>query len=134
MNAAHAVYVARAIESEARHVEQPRHRRRMRKLEEAFDRHAELTDEVAEVGDEHLMAKHVVTCGDRRVGGEDAARRDGLERDIEGQSAHEMLAQEFHNQKGRMTFVQVKYRRLKAQRAQRAHATDAQHDLLANTV
>ena len=36
--------------------------------------------------------------------------------------------------KGRMTFVQVKYRRLKPQRAQRAHAADAQHDFLTNPV
>ncbi len=47
VNAAHPVRMSRAVKGEACHVEHARRRRRARELEEALDRQAELTDEIA---------------------------------------------------------------------------------------
>ena len=66
----------------------------------------------------------------RRVRGEYALRRDRLEAGFEVQARRQLFAQQFQRQERRMPFVHVPHRRRQAQRAQCAHAADAQHHLL----
>ena len=78
------------------------------------------------------MAEGVVAGGDRRVRGEHAAGGDRFERRVERQTARQVLAQQLEDQERRVPFVQMPHGRLQAERAQRAHAADAEDHLLAD--
>ena len=77
----------------------------MRKLEKTLDRHAQLTDEIAEMRNQEVMPKHVVSGRNRRVRRKDAPRSHRFERRVEGQAARHVLAQELHDQERRVSFV-----------------------------
>ena len=86
---------------------------------------------VAEEAIHQVEAERVVARGHRRVRGEQRIGADGPQRGVERQplSSHQ-LADALELQEGRVPLVHVPDGRLDAQRAQRAHAADAQHELL----
>ena len=71
-----------------------------------------------------------MACGHGGVGGEDAVGGDRFQGRAEGQAVAEVLAQQFQDEEGRVSFVEVPHRRLDAERAQRPHAADAENHFL----
>ena len=77
-----------------------------------------------------LRAEPVVSGLDRRVGGEETFALRGGKRVGEGFPEAELFADEFQREEGGVSLVHVKGGGLDAQRAEQAHAADAEHDLL----
>ena len=132
MQAADAVDVARAVQREPRHVEHAVVARRGAEREEALERQPEVLDEIAEVREQQVVVERVVARRHWRVGRERALRRDRLERDLGLEPAAHLLAQPLEHQERGMALVHVPDGRRLADRAQRAHAADAEHHLLAD--
>ncbi len=132
MHGAHAVVEARAADRERSLIEAERVLRTLAKRAQAVFALAEIADQRREVTAHHLVRKDVVTGRDRRVGREDRRGGHDLERGLEIDSVAHAFAQPLQHEKGRMSFVDVPDRGVQAQRAQRAHAADAEHDLLRN--
>ena len=70
----------------------------------------------------------------RRVGGEHAAGAHRLDRLGERQPGGHVLADPLEAEEAGVALVGVEHRRVDAERAQRPHAADAEHDLLAQAV
>ena len=89
----------------------------------------------AEIGAEevpHLtVVENVVARGHGRVRGENRRGSDRLERRPEGMSPCDAFAHALEDHEGRMTLVDVPDARLQPEHADRPHAADAEHDLLA---
>ena len=88
---------------------------------------------LAEVFLHHLAREGVVARGHRRVSGEDIGRG----HDLEGGIKIELLlynsqADAFEREEGRVALVHVEDLRVDPERAERFHAADAEHDLLAH--
>ncbi len=127
---AHAIDPSGSVQGEACHVEQARRGRRARQVQNPVQGNAELTNEVAEVRNDQIMAERVVPGGYRCMRCENTAGRNGFQRYVERQALSEMLAQQLENQKRRMAFVQMPYGWLDSERPQRADTADTQDHLL----
>ena len=124
-----AVLKARAADRQRRHVEvavahavPERHELRMVQ--------PELRREALEVRGDHRFGEMVMPRRHRRVGGEHGVHRDRLQRSVEGEATGGQLAHALEHQEGRMALVDVPDGGRDTQRAQCAHAADAEHDFL----
>ena len=107
--------------------------RRLAQAQEILHVDADLPRVIAEIMGDEFTRKRIVARRDRRVRGENARRRDDLERgaEIELVRAHEMARALQPEERG-VTLVHVVNRRFEAQRRQRAGTAHAQDDLLAD--
>ena len=89
----------------------------------------------AQVGPEKVpdlaVAEDVMPRRHRRMRREDRRRRDCLERGAEGMAPRDALAHPLEHHQGRVPLVHVPDARLQPERADRAHAADAEDDFLA---
>jgi len=113
----------------------PASRRRGGRARRALEGKVELATVRAEVFLDELRREHVEARRHRRVGREHRPRPCRLERLGERQPvlAHE-AADALEAEEGRVALVHVEDDGLEAERAQRAHAADAEHDLLPDAV
>jgi len=94
---------------------------------------AECGDEVAEVFGHQVEVEDVVAGRDGRVGGEHGAGGHQFQGGGKVVPLFDELATALHDLEGRVAFVDVVHGRRQAQRAQGAHAADAEHDFLLDT-
>ena len=90
--------------------------------------------DAAEMLEEQVIGERIVARGHRRVRGEHALRGDRLEPGLEAEARGQLLAQQLERQERRMAFVHVPDGGREAERAQRAHAADAEHHFLRDAV
>ncbi len=102
----------------------------MAEREERFAIRAERAPGAREVGFDEAEGKRVVACRHRRVRRENRRAPDRLERRLERRAALDEIADALQHDKRRVAFVEVPGRWLNAHRLERAHAADAEDDLL----
>jgi hypothetical protein len=102
-----------------------------RQVEEALALQVQLRPVRGEVLADHLLGEHVVAGLDGRVRGEHGALGDLGPRGVQRLAPRDLLAQQLEEQEGGVALVGVEDRGVHAERAQHAHAADAQDDLLA---
>src|SRR3569832_1913881 len=130
VDAAHPVVKTRAAQRERGLIEAVLAAGTAAEREELPHAHSELVDVLREIAHHQMLIEDVVTRGYRRVRGEHGAGRDELACNIERQAALHVLAYALENLECGVAFVDVPDGRLEAERAQRAYAADAEHDLL----
>ena len=128
---AHAVDVVRRAERERRHVEE-----RAAAVVVVSERQERITvraERAPRAGKMRLHEgerKRVVAGGHRRVRREDGRPPNALERRFERRAFFDPIADALQDHEGRVPLVQMPGGRLDAQRLERAHAADAEDDLL----
>ena len=102
--------------------------------EQLVDRHAALGGEAAEVLLDQRPLEAVDAGRHRRVRGEHAARPHRLDGGVERQPGGDELADPLEAEEPGVALVAVEHLRVDAEGPQRAHAADAEDDLLAQAV
>ena len=135
MQPADAVALRREPHRQHRHAEaRPPAHLLARQIHEAVAVQPELRPVVGEVALDQLVGEDIVAGGDRRVRGEDAVGRRDLARDLEVDiQPVDQLAAALQPQERGVALVHVPDTGVNAQRPQRPHAANAQHDLLRDT-
>ncbi len=128
--AAHAIGGTRAGKCEPGHVELVRHTRGASEFEHALERPPEPVEPGPELLHDEVVREAVVSGRDGCVRREHALRRDRLERDLRARALRDAFAHALEDQERRVALVDVPHGGCKAERAQRAHAADAEHHLL----
>ena len=95
---------------------------------------AGLGREIAGVAEDELVAEHLVSGRNRRVGREDRRAADVLERVVGRQAALDEHARALDREERRVALVHVEHGRLEPERRERAHAADPEKQLLADPV
>ncbi len=129
---AHAIDAACAGERQARHVEAVPAIGPAPERDHAVGGQRGFAQVSAEGAVEQIVAEHVVAGGHRCVRREHALRRRGFERGVEIEPARESFAQQLEDQERGMAFIDMPHGGREPQRAQHAHAADAEDHLLAD--
>ncbi len=129
VNRGHAVVEARSAYRERGHVEvvRPRH---LAERQQALRGNVMAPAEVREVRRDGLVAEVVVSCGHRRVRGEERVRCDRFERCVEVEALAHQHPDALDDQERGVTFVDVPHGGRDAHRFEDARTADAEHDLL----
>ena len=99
-------------------------------LEDALDRDAAVVQQRPGHPPDEVRIEAFVAGRDGGVDGEDAVRADRRPGLVELHPARDMLPRAFGQQERRVALVEVPDRRRQPERPDRAHATDAKHELL----
>ena len=102
--------------------------------EQGVVRDAGLRCEAARVAEHELVAEHLVARRDGRMGREDRRAPDVLERVPARQAAVDQHPGPLDREERRVALVDVEDGRLETERRERAHAADAEEQLLADAV
>jgi len=130
VDARYAVAKTRAAQCQRGLVEAALVRRRRAERQELLHADAELLHERSEIALHQLMIEDVVAGGHRSMRGKHRVGRGRFQRAVEVETLADELAAAFEDLKRGVAFVDVPHRRIQSDRAQRAHAADAEHDLL----
>src|SRR6202171_2338315 len=98
--------------------------------EQPFVADPELERVAGEVTRQHFLGKMVVSGWNRGVGGKDGVDRDRLQSALEIESRLAQHANTLENEKRGVSLIHVPDSRLEPELRERAHATDAENDLL----